>query len=116
MIPRIFEDIAVVVRHQRNGLGDVERRAAADADDGVRAMGLERGCAGHHLAAHRIAEDVREHRDVEAGQVGEQCAEQRQRGDAAIGDQQRARDSLGLQVIGDELARAGAEMDRWWGS
>ena len=111
MIPRIFQDIAVVVRHQRNGLGDVERRAAADTDDRVRAVRLERGRAGHHLAAHRIAEDVREHGDVEAGQVGEQGAEQRQRGYAAIGDQQRARDALGLQVVGDELACAGAEVD-----
>ncbi len=111
MVPRILEDVAVVVRHQRDGLGHVQRGAAADADDRIRAMRLVRGRAGHHLAAHRVAEDLREHADGETGQVGDQRGEQRQRGDAAIGDQQRARDALRLQVVGDELARAGAEMD-----
>ena len=63
--------------------------------------------------AHRIAADLRKDGDVEAGQLGEEAA--RSTGSAAM---PRSVTTSGrstpcrLQMIGDELARAGAEVDR----
>ena len=60
---------------------------------------------------HRVAPDLGVDRRVEAGQHRAEFREQRQRRDAAIGDDQRTQDPLRLQVVGDEPARAGAEVD-----
>ena len=44
MVPRVLEDVARVRRHQRDRLGDVERRAAAEADDAsARCAAIRRG-------------------------------------------------------------------------
>ena len=59
MVPRVLEDVARVLGHQRDRLRDVERGAAADADDAVGTMRTKRCGALHHLAAHRIAADAR---------------------------------------------------------
>ena len=40
MVPCVFEDVARMRRHQRDRLGDVERRAAAQADHRVGACAL----------------------------------------------------------------------------
>ena len=66
VIPRILEHVAVVRGHERDGFGDVERRAAAESDHGVGAMVLERGSAARRLAGDRIAPDVGIDGDVEA--------------------------------------------------
>ena len=55
--------------HQRDRLGDIQCRAAAEADDRVGPMRVERRRPVGHLAAHRIAADVGEHRDLESRAV-----------------------------------------------
>ena len=113
MVPRVVEDVAVVVRHQRHGLGDVERGAPPPMP-----MTASARCALYAAAPAitwlrtGLPEMSGKDRDVEPGQIGHQCPEQRQRGDAAVGDQQRARNALRFQVVGDEFARAGTEVDR----
>ncbi len=97
--------------HQRDRLRDIECRAAAHADHRIGAVRLVCGGAGHDLPPHRIAGDIGKDGDIEAAQIGEQVRQQRQRRDPAIGHQQRSFDALTLEVIGDELARAGPEMD-----
>ena len=51
--------------------------------------------------------------DVEPGQLGEELLQQRQRSDAAVGDEQRTRHALLGQMLGDELARAGRRSESW---
>ena len=53
-------------RHQRDRLGDVERRAAAQADHRVGAVRLVGGDAFVDLASDRVAPDAGEDADVEA--------------------------------------------------
>ncbi len=99
------------VGHQRDRLRDVERGAAAQADHRVGAMRLVRRGAAADLARDRVAPDLRVDGDVESREVGDERRQQRQRGDAAVGHDQRPADAGFLEVPGDELARAGAEMD-----
>src|SRR5207249_10771121 len=59
-----------------------------------------------------IAPDLRIDRWREARQSGDERFHHRQRSDAAIGDDQRTLDTVCVQVLGDEVSRAGAEMNR----
>ena len=93
------------------GLGDVERRAAAQADHRIGVVRLVRGGALLHLAADGIAPDLGEDGDVEARQRRDEIGEQRQRRDPAVGDDERPRDAFGLEVVRDQLAGAGSEVD-----
>ena len=111
MIPCVLEHVALVDGHQRDRLGDVERGASAQSDDRIGTMLAEGGDAVGDLAFDRIAPDVGIHGDVEPMQVGDELRKQRQRGDAAVGDDQRALQALRGQVLGDELARARAEVN-----
>ncbi len=98
--------------HQRDRLGHVERRAAAQADDrvgAVRAIGAD---AVVDLAPGRVAPKLRIDGYLETFHPGAESLQQRQGCDAAVGDDQRARDALHAQMLGDELARAGSEVDR----
>ncbi len=61
-VPRVVEHVALVHGHHGHRLGDVERGAAAEADDRVGAVGPERRRAGHHLRRRRVAEHAVEHR------------------------------------------------------
>ena len=101
-------------RDHADDLGDVERRAAADADDGVGAVRAERRRAGHHLARRRVAEHAAEDRRREPGgrEVGRQLGDDRQRREALVGDDERALQAALAQLRADELARARAEVDR----
>src|SRR6266702_5875600 len=47
-------------------------------------------------------------------EAGGELREDRQRGEALVGDDERALHAMPLQVLGDELARAGTEMDFSW--
>ena len=111
MVPCVFENVARMSRHQRDRLGDVERGAAAEADHCVGAMCLEGGHAVVDLALHRVAPDLRVRRHLEPGKIVDERFQHRQRGDAAVGDDQRSLHTLRDQVLGDELARAGTEVD-----
>ena len=66
MVPGVLENVAGMGGHQRDGLRDVERRAAAQSDHGVGAVGLVRGDTLAHLAPHRIAPDSGKDRGIEA--------------------------------------------------
>ena len=89
-----------------------KRRATTQSDDRVGAVRLVRLRAMIDLALHRVAPDLGVDGDVKTGQSGDELGEQRQRRDAAIGDDERPAHALRLQVIGDEAAGAGTEMDR----
>ena len=99
--------------HEGDGLGHVERGAAAEADDGVRLVGAERLDARDHLAVHGIARDAGELAGGQrpAAEQAEDLLEDGQRGEALVGDEQRAPEALLLEVGAQHLARAGAEMD-----
>src|SRR5207249_3487568 len=114
MIPGVLENVARVRRHQGNGLGHIECGAAAQADDGVGAVRLVRRDAIHDLASHGIAPDVGVDIDGKAGKAGDEFLEQRQRRNPAIGDDERAFAAVRLQMLRDQPARAGAEMDGGW--
>ena len=58
MIPGVLEDVALVPRHERHRLGDIERRAAAEADHAVGLVCLEGPRAFFHLPARRVAGDA----------------------------------------------------------
>jgi len=111
MIPCVFEDVARVCGHQRDRLRHVQRGAATQSDYCVGVVRLVRGGARHHLPAHRIARDVGEDRGVKTGQPTQEVPQQRQRGDTAIGDDERPCHALAFQVVGDQPARAGSEVD-----
>ena len=55
------------------------------------------------LAADRIAPDFRVHGDVEARQVGDERLQQRQRRDAAVGDDQRPANAVFGEMRGTSL-------------
>jgi hypothetical protein len=111
VVPDVFDDVAVVHRHQRHDLRDVERGATAEGDHAVGTVRLERRRAGHHLAGGRVAEDAVEHADVQPAQVAAEFGQHRQRAERTVGDDQRALQPLLQQVRTDERARAGAEVD-----
>jgi len=110
----VLERVAAGARDHADDLGDVERGAAADADDAVGAMGAERLGAGHCLARRRVAEDAAEDGRVEAGagEIGLQLRDDRQRREALVGDDERALAAALGEVRADELPGAGAEVDR----
>lgn len=111
MVPHVLQHIAVVHGHQADDLGHIQRRAAPEADDGVRAMCLVGGSAGHHLRTGGVAEDAVEHGHVQARQVALELRHHGQRGQGAVGDDQGALDAAFQQVRSDELASARAEGD-----
>jgi hypothetical protein len=96
---------------QPHDLGDVERGAAAEADHAVGRMRAVGVGAGHHLRAGGVAEDAVEDRHIQPAQVAAELGQHRQPGQRAVGDDQRALAPLRQQVLGDELAGAGAEGD-----
>ena len=98
-------------RHQSDHLGHVERGTAAEPDHAVGTVRLVRGGAGHHLGTRRIAEHAVEHGDIQAAEMGLELGHHRQRGQRAVGDDQRSLQALFTQVLGDELSRAGTEGD-----
>jgi len=97
--------------HQRDRFGDIERGTTAETDHRIGAMRLVGGHALIDLAADGIAPDLGIDGDVETRQAGDECLEHRQRRNAAVGDDERALDALRLQMFGDELACAGAEVN-----
>ena len=116
MIPGVFEHVARVRRHQRDRLGDVERRAAAEADDRIGAMRAVRRDAVIDLALDRVAPDVRNRPRRRGRQVGDELREQRQRRDAAVGDDQRPLQALLVEVLGRRACarrgRSGSSSER----
>ena len=96
VVPHILQHVAIVHGHHAHHLGHVQRRAAAKADHGVGAMGLERRRASHHLCAGGVAKDTIKHADGQACRVCQQGLElrhHRQRSQRAVGDDQRALDA-----------------------
>ncbi len=73
----------------------------------------ERRDPGLDLRLHRVAPHPVERLGLEATgrQVGHQVDEDRQRADALVGDDQRAADVMGPQVLDEQLAGAGPERD-----
>jgi hypothetical protein len=111
MVPRVFEDAALVRGHQRHRLGDIQRRAAAEADDAIGAVGLEGRHAVVDLLLHRVAEDAAVDGRIQALQRRLELRQHRQRGEALVGDDERALQAAVGEVLGDQLAGAGAEVD-----
>jgi hypothetical protein len=74
-------------------------------------MRLVRGDPVINLAPDGIAPDPGVDADFETRQIRDERLEHRQGRDAAIGDDERTPDAVFLQVIGDELACAGAEVN-----
>jgi hypothetical protein len=73
------------------------------------------GLVGRHtlpdLAADGIAPDSGEDAGVKRGQRRHEIREQGQRRDPAVGDDERSPDVLRVEVIRDERAGAGAEVN-----
>jgi hypothetical protein len=99
--------------HQRDGLGDVEGRAAAQSDHGVGTVVLVGRHALAHLAAHGIAPDAGEDAGMKRGQRRHEFREQGQWRDPAVGDDERSPDVLRPEVIRDERTRARRQSE-WW--
>ena len=100
---------------ERDELARVERRAAADRDDALRAVRPVRGDAVEHVLFDRVRVDLVEDRRRDAGRL-EQAAD-------ALGDPHLARPRRrtrrgrasapeALDVVADGRHRAGAEHDR----
>jgi hypothetical protein len=107
VVPRVLDDVARVRGRDADHLGDVQRRAAAEADDAIGSVRLEGRRALHHLAGGRIAEHAAEHRDLEALQVAAELGQHRQRRQRLVGDDQRALQPL-LRRCGPTSLRAPA--------
>ena len=60
----VVEQVAGMMNHQRDGLGDVNRGAAAYRDDGIGVMSAVGVDARRHLRFHRIAPNAGEHGSV----------------------------------------------------
>jgi hypothetical protein len=111
MVPDVLEHVTRVHRHHADDLGDIECRAAAEADDAVGVVRLEGGCAGHHLARGRVAEHTVEHCDIETIEVAAELRQHRQRGECLVSHDQRTLQALRAQVFGHQPACTGAEVD-----
>ena len=111
MVPHVFEDVALVRGGDADYFGDVERRAAAEADHAIRAMGLERGRSLHHLAGGRVAEHAGEHGHLQPRQMGLELGQHGQRAQGLVGDDEGPLEALLAQMLRHFLARARAEAD-----
>ena len=98
MVPDIVDDIAIVDRHQRDDLGDIERRAATEPDHRVGSVLAKRRSAGHHLGAGRVAGDAVEDRGDEIRQAVAELGEHRQPGQRRVGHDQRPRQTPVAQM------------------
>ena len=112
VIPRVLENVARMRRHHRNRLRDIERSPSADTDDAVGVMRAIRPRTLHHLASHRVAPDAGKDGMLDACKLALESGENRQRGKAPIGHDQRTRTSRGEQVCRHFTACTGAEHDR----
>jgi hypothetical protein len=112
MIPRIFEDVARMIRHQRDRLCDVECRAAADADHAIGLVRAERIRTLHHLASNRIAANARKDCMLHTGEPGDEARKHEQSGQPAIGDHERTCATRIDEVARNLARRAVAEQDR----
>ena len=70
MVPGVFENAPLMHRHQRDRLGDIERRAAAESDDAVGAMCAIRIRPRLYLRCDRIALDACKETGIQSGKVG----------------------------------------------
>jgi hypothetical protein len=111
MVPRVLEHVAFVHGHQRDRLRDVEGCPAAESHDTIRAVRAEFGNAFVHLRACGIAVHAREDLRRRAVQFRDEGAEDRQVLHPAVGHHERPAHAAGREVRGDEVPRAGAEMD-----
>jgi hypothetical protein len=112
MVPDVLEDVAFVRGGHADHLGHVQRRAPAETDDAVGVVRLVGRRTVHHLAAGRVAEHAGKHGHVQPVEMGPEFGQHRQGAERAVGDDQRALETLLQQMRGDLLARAGAETDR----
>ena len=112
MVPDVLQHIPIVRGHQPDDLGHIQRGAAAEADHAVGTVRLEGRGAGHDHRARRVAVDAVEDGDMQLGQLRAELGQHRQRGQSAVGDDQRASAAGIAQMAGNELARAGTEVDR----
>ena len=69
MIPSVFDRITGMRRKQTNDLGDIQRRAAAEANYAIRVMIAIGGCARHDLAGDGIALNPSKHAHFQAMQA-----------------------------------------------
>jgi len=88
-----------------------KRRTAAEADDAIGAVGLVGSGSIHHLRGGGVAMNAAVDGHVQVAQMGAELRQHRQGRQRAVGDDQGALAALRAQVLGDELARAGAELD-----
>jgi hypothetical protein len=112
MVPGVLQDVAFVHGHQRDRLGDVERGAPAESDDGIGRVRLEGAHAVDNLLARRVAMDAGIDLRVEGREAVAEVAQDRECRQSPVGDDERAFHAGALEVVGDQAARAGAEMDR----
>ncbi len=92
VVPRVFEDVAGMIRHQRDRLRDVERRAAADADRRCRldAPGYASAPAITWLRTG-LPQMPENTACVTPAQLAEEALEDGQGRESAIGDDERTR-------------------------
>jgi hypothetical protein len=96
-----------------NQLAEIERRAAAEGDDAVMLALLERGDAGGQVRIHRVRPDLGEHAIGHLGVVEDlqRRSDDRQFGQAWIGDEERPLDAGCIKHIRQFLDAPRAEAD-----
>ena len=112
VIPHVFHDVAFVRSHHGDHLRDVQAGTTAEADDAVGPVCARSRGAFHDLSPRGVAVNAGEHGDIEPGaETVAEVGHDGQGGEPLVRDDDRAFDTGFAQMIADQLARAGAELD-----
>ena len=107
-----LQRVAGMRRHQRHALGEIHRRAAADGDDAVAALGfVHRQRVAHRGFGRILRRAVVDCDRHVAGQLILHLGPQAGGDHALVGDDQRPADAEQLQLRLEQLQRAEVELD-----
>ena len=107
-----LQRVARMRRHQRHALGEIHRRAAADRDDAVAALGLvHRERVAHRRFGRVLRRAVIDRERHVAGQMLLHLGPQAGGDHALVGDDQRPAHAEQLQLRLEQLQRAEVELD-----
>ena len=97
---------------ERDALGKVDRRAAADGDQSVAEIVAIGGVRRRDGGFGRVGRNLEEYRRI-LGQQRQGLVEKAGRRDAAVADDQRPLDAESLDFLGQRLQARRARR-RWW--